>query len=64
MADKTAVDILLYNASQVLTLEGGPQRGRKLGELGMIEGGAVAINAENHTFWPAANVKGSAGLAG
>ena len=47
MADKTAVDILLYNASQVLTLEGGPQRGRKLGELGMIEGGAVAINAEN-----------------
>lgn len=32
---------LLKNASQLLTLAGGPQRGDRLGELGMIENGAV-----------------------
>lgn len=37
---------LVHNAGQLLTLEGGPQRGRNLGELGLIEGGAVAIGGE------------------
>lgn len=35
--------MLIYNASQLLTLAGGPQRGRKLGELGIISEGAVLI---------------------
>jgi imidazolonepropionase len=38
--------LLIYNASQVLTLRGGPQRGLKLGELGIIPNGAVAVKGE------------------
>jgi imidazolonepropionase len=45
VADKKTTDLLLYNASQVLTLAGGPQRGSQLGKLGIIEDGAVAIRA-------------------
>lgn len=40
------VDLLLHSASQLLTLSGGPQRGRELGQLGIIEDGAVAIAGE------------------
>lgn len=36
-------NLIIYNASQLLTLAGGPQRGEKLGELGIVEDGAVAI---------------------
>lgn len=35
--------ILIHNASQLLTLAGGPQRGQRLGELNLIQDGAVAI---------------------
>jgi len=38
--------LLIHNASQLLTLSGGPQRGHRLGELGIIEDGAVAINSD------------------
>lgn len=37
------VDLLLHSAAQLLTLAGGPQRGRDLGRLNLIEDGAVAI---------------------
>jgi len=40
------VDLLVHSASQLLTLAGGPQRGSKLGELGIIEDGAIAIVGE------------------
>ncbi len=36
-------DLLITNASQLLTLAGGPQRGDQLGTLSLIEEGAVAI---------------------
>ena len=36
-------DLLIHSASQVLTLAGGPQRGSRLGQLGLIEDGAVAV---------------------
>ena len=39
--------MLLYNASQLLTLAGGPQRGSRLGELHIIENGAVLMQDEN-----------------
>src|SRR5271157_335832 len=35
--------MLIHSASQLLTLAGGPQRGRNLGHLGLIEDGAVLI---------------------
>lgn len=35
--------MLIHSASELLTLAGGPQRGRALGQLGLIENGAVAI---------------------
>lgn len=41
------IDLLIYNASQVCvvpSVNGGPQRGRALGTLGMVEGGAVAVS--------------------
>jgi len=38
--------MLIYSASQLLTLAGGPQRGRALGTLGIIENGAVLIRDE------------------
>jgi imidazolonepropionase len=38
--------MLIHNASQLLTLAGGPQRGRELGRLGLIPDGAVLIQDE------------------
>jgi imidazolonepropionase len=38
--------MLIHSASQLLTLTGGPQRGRQLGQLGLIEDGAVLIEGE------------------
>lgn len=38
--------MLIHSASQLLTLAGGPQRGEALGELGIIEDGAVLIRDE------------------
>ncbi len=37
-------DLLIHSAGQLLTLAGGPQRGPGLGELGLVAGGAVAID--------------------
>ena len=36
-------DLLIHSAAQLLTLAGGPQRGRQLGRLGLVPDGAVAI---------------------
>jgi len=38
--------MLIHSASQLLTLAGGPQRGRALGTLGIIEDGAVVVRDE------------------
>lgn len=38
--------MLLHSAPQLLTLAGGPQRGARLGDLGLIEDGAVLIRGE------------------
>jgi imidazolonepropionase len=38
--------MLIHSASQLLTLAGGPQRGERLGQLGLIEDGAVLIEAD------------------
>jgi imidazolonepropionase len=38
--------MLLHSASQLLTLAGGPQRGKALGTLGIIENGAVVVRDE------------------
>jgi len=38
--------MLIHSASQLLTLQGGPQRGRDLGTLGIIEKGAVLMRDE------------------
>ena len=38
--------MLIYNASQLLTLAGGPQRGRSLGRLEIIPQGAVLVQDE------------------
>lgn len=38
--------MLIYNASQLLTVAGGPQRGRDLGRLEIIPNGAVLIENE------------------
>ncbi len=38
--------MLIHSASQLLTLKGGPQRGRALGALGIIENGAVILRDE------------------
>jgi imidazolonepropionase len=35
--------MLIHSASQLLTLQGGPQRGQNLGYLGLIEDGAVLV---------------------
>lgn len=37
------VDLLIHSAAQVLTVAGGPQRGRELGRLDIVEDGAVAV---------------------
>lgn len=43
------VDLLITHASQICVVPGknGPQRGHELGELGLIENGAVAVQAGN-----------------
>jgi len=38
--------MLIHSATQLLTLKGGPQRGRDLGTLGIIQNGAVLIRDE------------------
>jgi imidazolonepropionase len=38
--------MLIHSSSQLLTLAGGPQRGRALGTLGIIENGAVVVRDE------------------
>lgn len=38
--------MLIHSSSQLLTLSGGPQRGRTLGTLGIIEHGAVVVRDE------------------
>jgi imidazolonepropionase len=38
--------MLIHSATQVLTLAGGPQRGKELGRLGLIEDGAVLMRDE------------------
>ncbi len=38
--------MLIHSSSQLLTLAGGPQRGRSLGTLGIIQDGAVVIRDE------------------
>ena len=39
-------NMLIHSALQLLTLKGGPQRGRDLGTLGIIQNGAVLIRDE------------------
>ena len=41
--------MLIHSASQLLTLAGGPQRGKALGSLGIIPNGAVLIQDEKIT---------------
>src|SRR5574341_187885 len=38
--------MLIHSAAQLLTLAGGPQRGKALGTLGIVENGAVLIRDE------------------
>jgi imidazolonepropionase len=38
--------MLIHSASQLITLAGGPQRGRQLGQLGLISNAAVLIQGE------------------
>jgi imidazolonepropionase len=38
--------MLIHNISQLLTIKGGPQRGRELGQLGLIERGAVLMRGD------------------
>jgi len=69
------VDLLILNASQVCVVSGanGPQRGQALGELGLIENGAVAVRngrilqtgptAELQTRYAAAQTIDAAGCA-
>jgi imidazolonepropionase len=40
------VDLIIHTASQLLTLAGGPQRGANLGQLSLIEGGALAVHGD------------------
>jgi imidazolonepropionase len=39
--------MLIHSASQLLTLAGGPQRGGRLGDLGIIPNGAVLVHGED-----------------
>jgi imidazolonepropionase len=38
--------MLIHSSSQLLTLAGGPQRGKSLGTLGIVENGAVVVRDE------------------
>lgn len=40
----TEIDLLVHSASQLLALTPGPQRGDQLGELNLLEDGAVAVD--------------------
>jgi len=46
MTLKDTQNFILHNIGQLLTLAGGPQRGDRLGELGIIINGAVAVNGK------------------
>jgi imidazolonepropionase len=39
-------NMLIHSVSQLLTISGSPQRGRQLGNLGLIENGAVVIEGD------------------
>ena len=41
--------MLIHSASQLLTLAGGPQKGHKLGDLGLIAGGAIVLQGNEIT---------------
>lgn len=41
--DPRVVDLILHSAAQLCTLRGGVQRGERLGDLGLISDGALAI---------------------
>ncbi len=43
---KPTQQLLIHHTSQLLTLQGGPQRGDRLGELGIIKDGALLIEDE------------------
>lgn len=43
MTDISEADLIIHSAAQLLTLAGGPQRGTALGNLGIIEDGAIAV---------------------
>jgi imidazolonepropionase len=43
---KTPVDLLIHSANQLLTMAGGPQRGSSLGQLNMLENGAIALRGD------------------
>lgn len=47
MTLKPQTDLIIHSANQLLTLAGGPQRGAALGQLGIIENGAVAVDGES-----------------
>lgn len=54
------VDLMIVNASQVCVVPGshGPQRGAELGELGLVENGAVAVrNGRIHHVGPTPQVQ-------
>jgi imidazolonepropionase len=54
------VDLLIHSASQVCVVPGvdGPQRGDRLGELGLIRDGAVAVkNGRIHAVGPSATIR-------
>lgn len=38
--------MLIHSASQLITLKGGPQRGKDLGRLGIIENGALLVHGD------------------
>lgn len=42
-------DVLIHSANQLLTIEGGPQRGQELGRLGILHDGAVLIDGDKIT---------------
>lgn len=44
--DRIHADLLIHSAGQLLALTGGPQRGGQLGQLEIIEDGALAVQGE------------------
>ncbi len=43
MKEMKEIDLLIHSAAQVITLAGGPQRGSSLGQLSIVQNGAVAV---------------------